>query len=485
MRIPVWLAAGLVLVCQAPIAWAQLPGTVTTTGNMTMDRTYHTATLLTNGKVLIAGGVRFIAGYPASASAELYDPANRTFTTTGDMTTPRCFHTATLLPDGKILIAGGFSNYIAYQGVFYAVLASAELYDPATGSFTATGGMVSPRARQTATLLNDGTVLVAGGSDGRLGLAGAELYDPIKGSFSATGDMAPGQFTSTATLLVSGKVLIAGGGQDPASAQYSAELYDPDTGAFSVLGTTTYPGEVPATANLLPNGKVLVTVMDEALACECAELYDSITGSFTRSAGQSSSRGYGSGNLLADGTLLITGEVARPFCLPSCNIAELYDPITDRFSDPIFTHRFAGYATTLLLDGTALLSGGFGAPGTAEIYHPPVSVPPPVLLTVSGGAQGAILHGATQQIVTPDNPAVAGEALEIYCAGLMDGSVIAPQVSIGGRAAAVLWFGNAPGFPHLNQVNVRVPGRLAPGPNVAVRMTYLARPANQVTLAVQ
>jgi hypothetical protein len=142
---------------------AQPPGTFTATGDMSTWRVFHTATLLTDGRVLIAGGC--CDNNQALSSAELYDPSTGTFTPTGSMTTPRSDHTATLLPDGKVLIAGGIAGVVMGPAFSRSVLASAELYDPSSGTFAAAGNMTKARARQTATLLSDGKVLLAGGSN--------------------------------------------------------------------------------------------------------------------------------------------------------------------------------------------------------------------------------------------------------------------------------------------------------------------------------
>src|SRR5262245_39696100 len=182
-------------------AAAQTAGTFAPTGNMTTPRTLHMATLLDDGKVLIAGGLGL--GLRTLASAELYDPSTGMFTATGQMTTPRTAYTGTftLLPDSKVLATGGRAD----DG---HALANAELYDPDTGTFRATGSMTTPRAGHTATLLNNGKVLIAGGWDGVSGsLASAELYDPSTGTFNVTGDMSSAS-ADTATLLFDGRVLI-------------------------------------------------------------------------------------------------------------------------------------------------------------------------------------------------------------------------------------------------------------------------------------
>ena len=207
------------------IALAQSPGTFTPAGNMSTPRGGHTAILLANGKVLIAGGA---GGGSILSNAELYDPLTATFTATGSMITPRYVHTATLLLDGRVLIAGG---YFRTRTSLPTATASAELYDPSTGTFTATSGMTTSRVGHTATLLLNGKVLIAGAGPG-------ELYDPVTSAFTATGAYA-GRFApfspyvNTATLLPDGKVLITAS-TDLANLA-TTELYDPVGGTFSLL----------------------------------------------------------------------------------------------------------------------------------------------------------------------------------------------------------------------------------------------------------
>src|SRR6266545_4433218 len=193
------------------------------TGRMISAHAFHTATLLSDGRVLIAGGLinDRLQGQP-SRSAELYDPSTGSWTATGRMRAARWRHTATLLPDGKVLVAGGYMSSDDS-------LASAEIYDPASGRWSATGSMTSRRAWHTATLLPNGTVLVAGGGaedtllEGGPRSATAELYNPGSGRWTATGKMAVGRLGFTATLLPDGTVLVAGGD----GSYMAAERYNP------------------------------------------------------------------------------------------------------------------------------------------------------------------------------------------------------------------------------------------------------------------
>ena len=489
----------MLLFCWAASALGQSSaGTFTAAGAMTIARSWHTATLLNDGRVLIAGGVTN-SSFSATASAELYDPTRGRFSPTGNMTAPRAAHTAILLPDGRVLIAGGSSSL----GENVPYLITAEIYDPSTGTFTATSDMIHGHECGQAHVLNNGKVLLSGGSpfpsNNQVPIPDAQLYDPTTGSFAAAGTYAtvPPNFAGcsgrASTLMADGRVLIVW--EDDL-----AEIYNPETGSFTQTGKPLGPSYNAglATATLLMDGKVLVAGGDDETGkyknTELTQLFDVPTGSFTPGGNMSAGRDAGSATLLPNGTVLIAGaDGGGPF--GPQGTTDLYDPVSGIFrAGPEMVTSRAIHTATLLNDGRVLIAGGWAAPSypagatsLAELYRPDVLTPAPVLLSITGDrqGQGAILHAGTARLVTASDPGVPGEALEIYGTGLIDGSVIPPQVAIGGRLAEVLYFGNAPGFPGLNQVNVRVPSGVAPGAGVPVRLTYLGRPSNAVTIGVK
>jgi uncharacterized protein (TIGR03437 family) len=450
------------------IAIAQSAGTFTATGNMTTARWGSTATLLLTGKVLIAGGQSKPNGpVSGSASAELYDPSTGTFTATGDMITARVLHTATLLPDGKVLIVGGLRT------------SSAEVYDPTTGTFTATGAMVViDNNAPSAVLLADGRVLI-------VHTTAAELYDPVSCTFSATADPLSAN-NNVAIPLDDGRVLVA--------TSADAETYDPASGTFRVTGAPN-PALIFAdwfAAAPLTNGKVLLAggYCEECNSYSAAaELYDPLMGTCDPTGDMTTGRAFHTATPLGDGTVLIAGNGI------ASGSAEVYDPVSGTFSrtGSMTTIRASGHTATLLLDGTVLIAGGTsnidGTPQmtSAEVYMPSKPVPAPMLLSISGDGkgQGAIQHGDTYELVSANDPAVAGEIVVIYCTGLSDGGAIPPKIAIGGRMTEVLYFGNVTGYSGLNQINVRVPNAIAPGSTVGVRLQYMSRPSNEVTIAVR
>ncbi len=369
MKIPFLLAAAfpslpakLSLLLAVPlllgaVASAQgAPFTFDTTASLNTARNFHTATLLPNGKVLVAGGVDS-SGNP-SVSAELYDPASGTWTATGSLNTARYEPTATLLPNGKVLVAGGFGTS--------SYLTSAELYDPASGSWTATGSLNTARYQHTATLLPNGKVLVAGGYNGSY-LTGAELYDPASGTWTATGSLNTARYEHTATLLPNGKVLVAGGSNG--SALTSAELYDPASGSWTATASLN-TARFYHTTTLLPNGKVLVAggfLTSGALTS--AELYDPASGTWTATGSLNTGRYEHTATLLPNGKVLVGGGIDSSVN-PSVS-AELYDPASGTWTATasLNTARYI-HTATLLPNGKVLVAGGKNSSAltSAELY---------------------------------------------------------------------------------------------------------------------
>ena len=305
-----------------PVSEAELfdPTTGTFVSAGDTQRSFDTATLLLNGTVLVTGGD---TGSTTTQTAELYDPTSGLFQPTGSMETPREGPSATLLADGKVLLTGGIRP-LDPLGLSWETLQTAEVYDPATGTFSPTGNMVNPRTSHTATLLPDGTVLLTGGTvlDSGSNAAGqsAELYDAVTRSFTPTGSMAVPREGHTATLLLNGKVLVVGGFTDAPGA--TAELYDPSTRLFSPAGRMT-TARGAHTATLLPNGTVLIA--GGYPHTSTAELYDPITASFTLTGGMGGARFSHTATMLRDGRVLVTGGVTSgDGPLTVLNTAEIY-----------------------------------------------------------------------------------------------------------------------------------------------------------------
>jgi hypothetical protein len=339
------------------------------TGGMVVQRNTTTATLLLDGRVLLAGGYsEGPRGSAATPTAELYDPKSGSFSPTGPMATARDGPTATLLADGDVLVAGGSTGT--------ATLASAELYDPLTGAFTQTGSMAHTRVHATATRLGDGRILIAGGGTSASETATAELYDPSSGKFNPTGSMASGRVGAIATPLSDGRVLILGGTDDTGLPLSSAEIYDPATGKFSATGSMAYGRRYFAAVTLL-DGQVLVAGGDasmtpgQSVIVSAAELYDPTSGKFSPAGFMTVQRRDHAATRLGDGRVLITGgDNANSGA--GLRTAEIYDPVTGRFSptSASMAHPRYGHTATLLVDGRVLVAAGFGdvqAGSTAEI----------------------------------------------------------------------------------------------------------------------
>ncbi|HEX5399319.1 MAG TPA: kelch repeat-containing protein [Verrucomicrobiae bacterium] len=319
---PTILALNLIILPQAEA------GAFSPTGEMTTLRSGQTATLLTNGMVLIAGGIDDSTGQP-TASAEIYDPATGTWKATAPMSTPRMLHTATLLPDGDVLVAGGSGTNL-FAPPYFGTLTNAELYHPAAGTWTPTGSMNMARQLHTASLLSNGKVLVAGGAYDLSG--SAELYDPGSGQWTYTGTMTTNRDQHTATVLTNGMVLVAGGQVSVSvfnsKVTATAELYNPADGTWAATGSMT-TNRIGQTATLLKNGKVLVVANDNGdvdSGDTSAELYDPVSGTWSATGSMHVWRREAAATLLPDGEVLVTGGDIGGSQFP--DVAEIYNPDT-------------------------------------------------------------------------------------------------------------------------------------------------------------
>jgi peptidoglycan/xylan/chitin deacetylase (PgdA/CDA1 family) len=277
----------------------------------------HASVLLSNGKVLVAGG-----GFPGNgeccqSDADLYDPATNVFSPTGSMGRARGAFTATRLPDGRVLAAGGWEN-----NDFTVGSPTAELYDSTTGVWSNTGSMAVPRSEHAAALLDDGRVLVSGGeNENGIFVASAELYDPATGAWSNTGAMNGVRVGHTATRLNDGRVLVAGGRDNTFTAIASAELFNPATGAWTAAASMS-KARNSHTATLLPDGRVLVAGDGDS------ELFDPASGTWTPGGAMVARRQGHDAAVLLDGRVLaVSGSNGEPGSVSDGRGAELFRPV--------------------------------------------------------------------------------------------------------------------------------------------------------------
>ncbi len=454
------------------------------TGPMGSGRNGNTATLLPSGKVLVAGG--------GSTVAELYDPATNSWAATGATEADRYNASATLLLNGKVLVAGG--STLGCGSLCFS--ASAELYDPATGTWTPTGAMGTARGDQQGVLLQDGRVLVVG-DDGS-----AELYDPADGTWSPTSSLLMRRSGFTVTLLRSGKVLVAGGTyDDPVAGFYrytgEAELYDPASGTWTRAGAMSSERS-DAAAVLLTDGRVMVAGGTTAVwggvstppdCCNtgAVEIYDPATGAWAPAADMTSVRADFALALLPDGRVLASGGYDHYFAYSSAQTAEVYDPTTGTWTPTWpMTGSHTQHTATVLADGRILVSQ---AP--AEVYTdgPTIAVNAaaldfgPGLVGVAGAPQPLVITNTGTSPLSVSAAITGANATDFIVEGpcgriaLLPGAhatlllAFAPQAE-GARAATLAIAAGARGAPTL----VRLAGTGATTPTPTPTLTPTATP---------
>ena len=385
------------LLASQPFAQAGDPWGWVPTGPVVQPRESHTATLLLDGQVLVAGGYTRdesgVIGIRYLSSAERFNPGTDTWTlTANELTIPGINHSATLLNDGRVLVAGG-EIYRFYEPETHS---DCSLYDPSTDTWSDTGSMIGNfdpdpdwggekgRAGHTATLLPDGRVLAAGGYfvfdpfsiDTETTSNTAELFDPATETWTQTADMNVARHGHTATLLQNGQVLVTGGERFPfwvEDFEDTAELYDPTTDTWNPTDPMTV-ARANHTATLLQDGRVLVAggrSQDEWVGIfhQSTEIYDPVTGTWTQAADMNIARADHTATLLQDGRVLVKGgdryldETTWDYVYPKS--AEIFDPAIDTWTEAP-NMIFGGETATLLQNGWVLVRGDT----TAEVYRP-------------------------------------------------------------------------------------------------------------------
>ncbi|MHB8790919.1 MAG: kelch repeat-containing protein [Desulfobulbaceae bacterium] len=398
-------------------------------GSMATARGIHAATLLPDGRVLVTGGVNWLD--TMYASAELYDPATNSWSSAGTMNTPRCGHTATLLPDGRVLVAGGYNDINSLESTN-----SVDLYNPATNTWSAADTMAEGRAEHSTALLPDGRVLAAGGNFGNP-LASAEVYDPAADSWSTAADMNYASYAHTSTVLPDGRVLIAGGGTDFHNTLGRVEVYDPAADSWNNAATMSINRE-SHTATLLPDGRVLVTGGALLIGgyegigsignLASTEIYDPASDTWSWAGDLSIARANHTATLLPDGRVFVVGGGN------SFSSTELFDPANDSWNtNGEMVDSRVNTTATLLPDGKVFMAGGWNETGVlaaGEVYDPVAKT----WASVGNMANGRTAHTST---LLPDGRVlVAGGFVEIAGTGALSSSELYDSISDSWSGAA-------------------------------------------------
>lgn len=330
-------------------------GTWAQTGAMDVARAAFATTALHDGRILVAGGIT-VGGVPTT-SAEIYDPATGRWTATGSMTMAHIYPVATTLRDGRVLVAGGFSSI----GSNNTPLSSAEMYNPTTGTWSPTGSMDVPRTLATIAPLPDGKVLVAGayesGQNGPFPLASAGVYDPATGTWTPTASMAVARADGSATALPDGSIIVAGG-VGTTGQLTSAEVYNPTSSAWSSTGAMI-EARAQHAAVALRDGRVLVAGgAAGGAALADAEIYTPSTKAWSGAGAMTTPRADGAATTLADGTVLVVGGISAE-SNPALTSADIYNPRRGAWSATgSMRDGRTNFGLTALPDGDVLAMGG-------------------------------------------------------------------------------------------------------------------------------
>src|SRR5713101_5788544 len=340
-------------------------------GSLLTPRFQHTATALTDGSVLVVGGQ--IGAVGTSASAEVYNPESGTSHRLRDMSTPRSAHTATLLPNGRVLVAGGFTRTPGSDAPAEEQN-SAEVFDPARSSWSSVPPMRSPRAFHTATLLHDGRVLIVGGSVNSLGVVGAEIFAPTSNAWTDAGQLSELRVGHTATLLSDGRVLVVGGTAGTSAGYLKTTLiFDPARDGWS-NGPDLMVGRSQHSATRLDDGRVLVTggVTGMAIDIASTEIYDPVTNSWTAGPALRTPRVLHVATKLQGGRVLVAGGMSQG---SGVSTVELFDPVRMTwYQDSQVSLAAMAAAATELPNGDLLTSGGLGVGGQQAPAGPALAV---------------------------------------------------------------------------------------------------------------